>query len=298
MQKCFRILLFEYFELNLNLYFLLFRNSKFFKTTSNRKRSLILKKISENNEVNLTQIKDCSIIISSDDQNIELGNNANDGCHKNDVEFEIVDEFADFKREFRENEFITQISVPDPTHGNNVVNQAQTKNCSENIEIKYKMDVNSHGNDNIALRLHHGSEDVDFETVDEFDDFKRRFKEHKLVNEKSAPDISLENNQSYVENRREENRNSESFVFIKSEVSDIESGDNVCSELQDNVPIKCENPINNWTREEDKIILLILREETDPQFTIRKIQEVLPYRKLDEIKDRFENVLNLLQKNM
>lgn len=186
---------------------------------------------------------------------------------------------------------------------NNEVNSTQSKNCSknilrddENIGIGNKANADSHKNDILAVSLQNISEDVDFGIVDEFADFKRRFKENELVTETSAPDIVSENNETCVENRQDESQNSENPALIKFAVNGIECGENVCSGLQENVPIKCENPINNWTREEDKTILLILREETDPQFTISKIQELLPHRKLVEIKERFENVLNLLQK--
>lgn len=185
---------------------------------------------------------------------------------------------------------------------NNEFNLTQSKNCSKNIlrddeNIGTGNKVDSQNNDILAMSLPNCNEDIDFDVIDEFADFKRQFKENELATETSAPDTVLENNDDCGERQYDENVNSsENPVMIKLEVTDIECGENICSETQDNAPIKSENPINSWTRDEDKIILLILREETDPQFTINKIQELLPHRKLDEIKERFENVLNLLQK--
>lgn len=52
---------------------------------------------------------------------------------------------------------------------------------------------------------------------------------------------------------------------------------------------------NNWTRDEDKTMLQVLKVEAGSEKVFGRIRELLPHRSETEIKDRFCHVMTLLQ---
>lgn len=52
----------------------------------------------------------------------------------------------------------------------------------------------------------------------------------------------------------------------------------------------------NWTRDEDKTMLEVLKGEPGSEQVFCRIRELLPHRTTIEIKERFCHVMNLLQK--
>ncbi|CAG5029871.1 unnamed protein product [Parnassius apollo] len=61
----------------------------------------------------------------------------------------------------------------------------------------------------------------------------------------------------------------------------------------DTAPAKVE--LKSWTREEDKIMLQVLKGEAGSEQVFGRIRELLPHRSATEIKERFCHVMNLLQ---
>lgn len=59
-----------------------------------------------------------------------------------------------------------------------------------------------------------------------------------------------------------------------------------------NAEVKIKNA--NWTREEDKTMLQVLKGEAASEEIFVKISNMLPHRSLTEIKERFYHVMNLL----
>lgn len=58
---------------------------------------------------------------------------------------------------------------------------------------------------------------------------------------------------------------------------------------------KIEMKSNNWTRDEDKTMLQVLKGEAGSEKVFGKIRELLPHRSATEIKERFCHVMTLLQ---
>lgn len=61
-----------------------------------------------------------------------------------------------------------------------------------------------------------------------------------------------------------------------------------------NVEVKKEVK-SNWTRDEDKTMLQVLKGEPGSELIFCRIRELLPHRSVKEIKERFCHVMNLLQ---
>lgn len=130
--------------------------------------------------------------------------------------------------------------------------------------------------------------DDHFETFDEFARIKKECCAEKVFPiGVDKPDVEI------IEGTAKERP-----VLIKSEIVDIEIGEEDSSEYGDGQELsKVKSEVDtNWTREEDKVILEILRSETRHDLTLSRIKQVLPHRSEAEIRDRFQNLVNLLQK--
>lgn len=59
--------------------------------------------------------------------------------------------------------------------------------------------------------------------------------------------------------------------------------------------VKVSKEKSNWTRDEDKTMLQVLKGEPGSELIFCRIRELLPHRSVSEIKERFCHVMNLLQ---
>lgn len=66
-------------------------------------------------------------------------------------------------------------------------------------------------------------------------------------------------------------------------------------EVQEVPNAEVKNANGNWTRDEDKTMLQVLKGEAASEEIFVKISKMLPHRSLTEIKERFCHVMNLLQ---
>lgn len=80
---------------------------------------------------------------------------------------------------------------------------------------------------------------------------------------------------------------------VKTEIPKINKQPKI--EATVNVETKKIKNINNWTRDEDKTMLQVLKGEAESEKVFGRIRELLPHRSETEIKDRFCHVMTLLQ---
>lgn len=148
------------------------------------------------------------------------------------------------------------------------------------------------------------------ETFDEFNNqrelfIKEELKRRDVKDCNSASDTNKESeNKSAQKQSNVSNHEPTSSYIVKLEIinSDNEDDDMGSGSSMNDVQKTAEEIAQAereavWTREEDKIILTILRNDSDDEGDLMmKFKELLPHRSEEEIRTRFRKVMELLKK--